>query len=252
MPPELGVVIVSSRESRANDLRALLAKHFRVRITTTTTTEQINEKVYAIDPDVLVFDQSLLNSVAKNLELFQIDGESVFAGRFLIVLGSKPEQVQLNDDQFFELPSRASKEQVLNSIEKAAQSMGYLTSKGDVEHRLVQRQLDVTVEVQDTQFTGITTGLDLEGCGVRLAEFDFSISEGDHCRVSLNEPDLNGFVPAGGTIKEVAESWSDSYEAYVQIEFTGEGFPSNDLAQDVIHDMIKRQEDQSIDLRRDD
>ncbi|MFB6344676.1 MAG: hypothetical protein ABEK50_02755 [bacterium] len=251
MPPQLALLIISTNENLARDLQALIAKHFRSRLAIATSPSEINQKVYAIDPDILVMGQTSLEEVTQNPRLYEIGDDPFFEGRFMIAIGNKPDEIALDSSRYFEVPMDSDQEDFLNAIEKAAEKMGYMTDHGNVEDRLVKRELDVSVEVNDSEFAGRTTGLDLEGCGVRVKSFDPSINEGDECRLALKESDLKGFVPAKGIIQQIDDSWEEGFESYLQIEFTGEGFPSNELARDIIKDLINRQEDESISYSRD-
>jgi hypothetical protein len=249
MPPKLGIVIVGENDSRADELQALIAKNFRTRISSISNPRLLNQKVYSIDPDIICFDEFPLQSVAEDGDYFQINDQSVLNDRFVIIFGDKPSRLELESDRYFELSKEPDKKTVLNAIDRAAQDMGYMTTTGNVDDRLVRRQLNVRLEVEDTNYSGKTTGLDLDGCGVRLETADERLQPGRSCRLALLDSDLKGFIPAACELRQVEESWEDGYEAYVKLDFTGEGFPGNDLAREVIKDLIDRQEDQSVSFR---
>lgn len=251
MPPELALLIISSQDSLASDLQALIAKNFRSRLATATSPSEINQKMYAIDPDIIVMGQDSLREVSQNPQQFSIGHEPFYKGRFLITLGEKPEAIDIDESRFTEISLDSDQETFLDSIEEAAETMGYMTDRGNVESRLVQRELTVSIDVGDTVLEGRTTGLDLEGCGVRVRSLGADVEEGSECRVTLEEADLQGFVPARGIIQQIEDSWEEGYDAYLQIDFTGEGFPSNEVAREIIQDLIDRQEDESISYNRD-
>lgn len=252
MPPELSLLIVTTEENLASDLQALIAKNFRSRLATATSPSEINQKVYAIDPDILLLGQNILREVAQNPRQFKIGDDPFYRGRYVIALGTIPDEVDLEEDRCVEIPLDSDRETFLSEIEEAAETMGFMTDRGNVENRLVQRELSVSIDVDGNIMEGRTTGLDLEGCGVRVRSLEGEVDEGTVCRVTLEEADLQGFVPARGVIEQLDESWEEGYEAYLQIEFSGEGFPSNDLAREIIQDLIDRQEDESISYQRDD
>lgn len=251
MPPELALLILSTQQSLASDLKALIAKHFRSRLATATSPSEINQKVYAIDPDILVMGQEILNQVVQNPRQYTIGDRPFYEGRYLLAIGELPDDIDVDSGRFREIPFDADRGTFLDAIEDAAETMGYMTDRGNVENRLVQRELSVSVDVDGTLLEGRTTGLDLEGCGVRIRSLATPVEAGTVCRVTLEEADLQGFVPARGIIRQVDDSWEEGYEAYLRIEFSGEGFPSNELAREIIQDLIDRQEDESISYQRD-
>lgn len=246
MPPELGVLIVCSRDDLTTRIQAVIAKNLRSRISSCQSPNEMKSEIYSLNPDILIFDVQALRRISREHNLRIVNNKDIFEGRALVSLGQKPDEINVSQDRSFSAGENPTKTELLEAIERAAESLGYITDTGKVDERLVKRQLEIAILVKDHELKGKTTGLNLNGCGAKVRDIDIRLFEGDECRVRIDESDFQGFVPASAEIIEVAESWDDEYDSYLRIKFTGEGFPSNDLARDIITDLISRQDDESV------
>lgn len=245
-PPELGIVVISSRDDLFSKCRSATSRRFRTNFTKCSSPQSLRQKIYATDPDILIFDENAVRKLVREGHLGRKTNQNIVGDRYLILLGDPPASVSFQSTKYTNLDKHPSENAIVETVEEAAETLGYMTDRGKVDQRLVQRPLDVTVKVDGREMDGYTTGINLNGCGVQLLSLDRELSEGEVCRVQIDEPDFQGFIPAGGEILEVAESWEDGAEAFLRIRFDGTGFPSNDMAKDVIQDLIGRQDDDSV------
>lgn len=245
-PPELSIVMISTRDDLVAQFRASVAKEFRTNFTVGTSPQELRQKVYATNPDIIVLDQNAIRRIVREGHLGRNTNQEILEDRFLITLGEKPDAVPIEEDRHGDVGKHPSEEVIVETVKNAAEELGYMTDEGKVDQRLVQRPLDVVVKADGQAMQGYTTGINLNGCGVQILNMAVDLEEGDTCRVQIDEPDFQGFIPAGGEVLEVAESFEDDAEAFLRIKFTGEGFPSNDVARDVFEDLIDRQEDDSV------
>lgn len=245
-PPEIGIVMISSRDDLVAKFRASVAKEFRTNFTAGSSPRDLRQKTYATNPDIIVLDENAIRRIVREGHLGRNTNQEILEDRFLITLGEKPDEVPVDSDRHADVGKHPSEEKIVETVEAAAETLGYMTAEGKVDQRLVQRPLDVIVKADGEDMEGYTTGINLNGCGVQIRELAIDLEEGDDCRVQIDEPDFQGFIPAGGEVLEVAESFEDDAEAFLRIKFTGEGFPSNNMARDVFEDLIGRQEDDSV------
>lgn len=245
-PPEIGIVMISTRDDLVSKFRAAIAKSFRTNFASGSSPQELRQKIYATHPDILILDENAISRLVREGHLDRNTNQDILEDRFVITVGEPAETLPVESDRHANLGRHPSDETIVETVENAAETLGYMTDEGKVDQRLVQRPLDVIVKSNGQDMSGYTTGINLNGCGVQLLNLDVDLSEGDSCRVQIDEPDFQGFIPAGGEILEVAESYEDDVDVFLRIRFTGEGFPSNDLARDVFEDLISRQEDDSV------
>lgn len=245
-PPQIGIVMMSTRNDLVSKFRAAIAKKLRIKFSVGTTPQELRQKIYAIHPDILIMDENAVRQISREGHLGRNANQDILEDRFLITIGEEPDDLPIDTERHENLGKHPSEETLVELVETAADELGYMTSEGKVDQRLVQRPLDVVVKADDQDMKGYTTGINLNGCGVQVFDFRVELEEGDSCRVQIDEQDFQGFIPARGEVLEVAESWEDDVDGFLRIRFTGEGFPSNEIAKEVFEDLIDRQEDDSV------
>ncbi|MFB6345223.1 MAG: hypothetical protein ABEK50_05535 [bacterium] len=245
--PEIDILMASKRNELAAKCRSTINSQFRINFITASTPQELRQGLYATDPDLLIFEEGSLRELIREGHLGRDSNQDIIGRRFVLTLGEDPgEDFPVSDEHHINLAKHPEEDELIESVDHAAEELGYMTAQGDVDQRLVQRHLDVLVKVNGGEMTGYTTGINLNGCGVQVVSLIDGLESGDECRVQIDEADFQGFLPAGGEIIEVAESWEDKAEGFLRIRFTGEGFPSNDVAREVLEDMINRQDDESV------
>lgn len=244
--PSIDIVMMAQSKDSLKKLKSKIQTEFNTRISLIDDIDKLRQKIYALDPDIMIFDEWALHQLERERSMLEGGNLKIFEDRVVVSPLGDSGQSDLPIRGHFQLTNFRDSEKIIDVVEAASEEIGLMTDRGKIDDRLVQRQLSVTVRFDDQSIQGWTTGINLNGCGIQLESYKTELNEGDICRVAINETDFQGFIPARGEILEVAESWNDDAEAFLRVKFTGEGFPSDQMARDVLNDLIEQQDDKSV------
>lgn len=159
-------------------------------------------------------------------------------------------------------------EELLDTFDETLQEIGFMTETGDVDNRLVQRHLDVEMTVPLSQggevtFSGVTTGLNLNGLGGRfkvpetvqqkIDSMDqlYGLLEEVQCKIQFQDDEIP-LMPANGVVERAEESWDGQHDLFLAIEFDDDSpLKSDSQSRQVLEGYIEKQEEKSI-RRQDD
>lgn len=247
MPPVLDVIECIADAQTRERIRDVLQSHFRANLYPITSPEEIRVDLFATSPDLLLVDETFITRVDNQRNSDWNTLKEKAQDMSVIGIGVDHDRWEIDPEMYGYVEPGFSANRIIQVFEKAALARGYMVSQGKVGSRLVQRQVSVTLKFEDgSTIQGYTTGLNINGCGVRLGEELGHLSADESCRVLFRETDLSGRGPVEGTILEVAPNWVNNEGMYLRIKFDDPGFVHDPEVRELLESMIENQDDRSV------
>ncbi len=254
------VVMVLSRDpEKLEPVISTIQEYYRSDVFTISESWQISKEFYANQPDCVLFDYELndFKKMMRDNELFPKEMKRVPMAVFLNDMVEQS-RVDLPAAVYGFLAPTSSTKDILTTMDRISRQAGYTLKTGEIDNRLVQRNVGVQLKSTDKEVLaeGETTGLDEETINARinLTKDDLTPDEleGKRCKVYFTDPDLLYVSPPEGLVKSVEPSWDDLFDCFISYIIDQDkvgGFHRNPQSKEILDELIESQTENSVRIK---
>lgn len=247
VPPTLRVVLFVESFSTRSALRGIITDHFRADLLSVFSVYFLRHRLRTLDPDLVILDRDAQRHLRQRSGQFPGWDRKQWERSYWILLGNSSRGLRLPSRQTFCLDDAPPPRDVISAIETSAEELGYRVSQGKIRERYVREPFHVILSREARyRAQGYTTGINENGCGVRVQHCRSEIEQQNVYDVAFRDPGCMIHGNAKGEILEVAESWVNDCRSFLRIQFIGGEFTGDSRARYILEKLIEQQDDQSV------